>query len=116
VTRREPVALNGRYGTTSNFGSLEGWTLAEAEAYLSAHPDLLRNSETAGGYHWFVFQDGSEIHIRPNGQLVRLPHRTYTDEGRRITWLRINIFSGEVLNSQVWHQLERDQQEWVIMP
>lgn len=115
MTKREPAPLTGKYGTASNFGSIDGWTLAEAQEYLSELPDITHKTVTKGGYVWFKFKDGCEFHIRPNGEVLRLPHRMYTEEGRRITWYRINIFTGEVMLSDDWHKLPRDQQEWVVI-
>lgn len=116
MTKREPVSLNGDYGTASNFGSLDGWTLAEAEEYLSEHPDLNRKMESEGGYKRFVFEDKSEVQIRPNGEIIRIPHRIYTEEGSRVKGRRISIHDGQVYTSADWHNLPDDEHEWVIVP
>jgi hypothetical protein len=38
---------------------------------------------TAGGYTRYTFSDSSEVWIRPNGEVVRLPQRTYDPQGQR---------------------------------
>lgn len=38
---------------------------------------------TAGGYTRYTFPDHSEIWIRPNGEIVRLPQREYGPQGER---------------------------------
>ncbi|NOT57319.1 MAG: hypothetical protein HOP18_22175 [Deltaproteobacteria bacterium] len=38
---------------------------------------------TAGGYTRYQFPDSSEVWIRPNGEVVRLPWREYDDRGQR---------------------------------
>lgn len=116
MTKREPVQLTGKYGTASNFGSLDGWTLAEAEAYLSGHPDLSHFSETEGGYKRYMFEDKSEVHIRPNGEIIRIPRRIYEEDGSRVKGRRLNIYDGEVYTSADWHNRPEDEQEWVIVP
>ena len=112
---RQPETGHGGHGVASEFGSLDGWTLEEAEAYLSSHPALKRTAITPTGYRHFIFDDDSEVWIRPNGQVIRLPHRMYAPDGRRITWYRINIYVGEILPSEMWHNLLREEQEWVLV-
>ncbi|MBI5668308.1 MAG: hypothetical protein HZC41_09900 [Chloroflexi bacterium] len=111
---RGPGPGPGGYGTASEFGSLDGWTLAEADTYLTNHPDLLQRKITSGAYYWYVFKDKSEIHIRPNGEIIRLPLRTYQLDGRRIKGYRINIYTGQIIRTQKWHELPRSEQEWVV--
>jgi hypothetical protein len=38
---------------------------------------------TAGRYTRYRFPDSSEVWIRPNGEVVRLPQREYNRQGRR---------------------------------
>ena len=38
---------------------------------------------TAGGYTRYKFPDRSEVWIRPNGEVVRLPRREYDAQGQR---------------------------------
>ncbi len=38
---------------------------------------------TAGGYTRYKFPDQSEVWIRPNGEVVRLPRREYAPQGQR---------------------------------
>jgi hypothetical protein len=38
---------------------------------------------TAGGYTRYRFSDSSEVWIRPNGEVVRLPQREYDAQGQR---------------------------------
>ena len=37
----------------------------------------------AGGYTRYTFSDSSEVWIRPNGEVVRLPQREYGPQGQR---------------------------------
>lgn len=112
---RQPESRSGQYGAASEFGSLDGWLLEEAEAYLNHHPALKRATITEGGYLWYVFNDRSEIWIRPNGEVIRQPKPMYETTGRRKKGYRINIFAGEILLSDEWHSLPRSEQEWVII-
>jgi len=38
---------------------------------------------TAGGYIRYRFSDSSEVWIRPDGEVVRLPRREYNRQGQR---------------------------------
>jgi hypothetical protein len=38
---------------------------------------------TAGGYTRYTFSDSSEVWLRPNGEVVRLPQREYDSQGQR---------------------------------
>ena len=38
---------------------------------------------TAGGYTRYKFPDSSEVWIRPNGEVVRLPQREYNRQRQR---------------------------------
>ena len=38
---------------------------------------------TAGGYKRYTFSDSSEVWLRPNGEVVRLPQREYDSQGQR---------------------------------
>lgn len=105
----------GGYGTASEFGSLDGWTLADAEGYLSQRSDLKNMTISAGNYRSYTFQDGPQIYIRPGGQVIRLPKPLYRVDGSRIKGYRINIVTGKVLSTQVWHNLPRAEHEWVVI-
>jgi hypothetical protein len=111
--RREPGRGPGGYRTASSFASLDGWTRAEADQFLRSHPELRRYSISGSGYYHCVFQDRSEIWIRPNGQVIRLPHRMYNSDGSRIEGYRINIYTGTIISVDQWHELPRSEQEWV---
>src|SRR6266545_2504748 len=78
---RQPDRGPGGYGTASEFGSLDGWTIEEADQYLTKHPALWRLAVTGTGYRHYIFADKSEIWIRPDGQLIRIPHRMYNADG-----------------------------------
>lgn len=112
---RQPQPAHGRYGIASEFGSLDGWSLEEAVEYLSNHPALKRTpSPQLAIVISYLFEDDSEVWIRPTGQIIRLPHRIYGSDGRRIAWYRINIYTGELVTVEAWHNLPRDEQEWVV--
>lgn len=113
--KREPTGIPGGFGTVSTFGSLDGWTLAEVDEYLGSHPELERRSITEGGYRRYQFKDGSEVWIRPNGQIIRIPFPIYDADGNPFRGLRIGIASGTVMYSGAWHNLPRNGQEWVVI-
>jgi hypothetical protein len=115
MSRRQPERLTGSHGVVSGFGSLNEWLLSEADAFLSDHPELYRRSVTPGGYFHYEFSDRSEIWIRNTGQVIRLPEPIYAEDGSRISWLRLNITTGDVLPSDDWHKLPLSEQEWVVM-
>lgn len=109
---RDPGAASGEHGTASAFGSLDGWTLSEALAFLTYHPEFERLSVSIGGYQHFRFADGSEIFIRPKGEIIRLPKHTYGAKGKR-TDKGFRIKPGRLLRSEGWHNPPRDEHEWV---
>ncbi len=53
----------------------------EADVFLRSLGAEVRT--TAGGYTRFKFLDSSEVWIRPNGEVVRLPQREYDPQGQR---------------------------------
>ena len=116
LSPRQPDPGPGGYGTASEFGSLDGWTLADVQAYLAIHPKLRRFHKTArDGYLEYIFQDGSRLHIRPEGQVIRIPRPMYEADGRLMRGFRINIYSGTIVRSGNWHNLPRSEQEWVVI-
>jgi hypothetical protein len=54
----------------------------EADVFLRSLGAEVRM--TAGGYTRYKFSDRSEVWIRPNGEVVRLPQRVYDPHGQRI--------------------------------
>ncbi len=65
----------------STFGSLRGMARVEADVFLRSLGAEVRT--TAGGYTRYTFSDSSEVWIRPNGEVVRLPRRAYDPQGQR---------------------------------
>ncbi len=112
--KREPGRGSGGFGVVSTFGSLDGWAFAEVDEFLSTYADLLRKSITAGGYRRYQFRDGSELWIRPDGQIIRIPFTMYDAEGKPIKGLRISVTTGKMMRSAAWHNLPRDEHEWVV--
>jgi hypothetical protein len=55
---------------------------AEADQFLRSLGAEVRT--TAGGYIRYKFPDTSEVWIRPNGEVVRLPRHEYGPQGQRI--------------------------------
>jgi hypothetical protein len=116
LSPRQPSPGPGGYGTASAFGSLDGWALADAQAYLGSHPDLRRFHKTGkDGYLEYIFNDGSRFHIRPNGEIIRTPKPMYEADGRLMKGFRINIYSGALVRSGSWHNLPRSEHEWVVV-
>ena len=112
---RTPEPLSEDYGTVSEFGSMDGWTLLEAEAFLLAHANLRRFHSTLEGYREYVFQDASKLYIRPNGEVIRIPKPTYASDGRKIKGYRYNIYEGNIVRANKWHELPSSEQEWVVI-
>ena len=54
---------------------------AEADVFLRSLGAEVRT--TAGEYTRYTFPDSSEVRIRPNGEVVRLPQREYDAQGQR---------------------------------
>jgi hypothetical protein len=54
----------------------------EADVFLRSLGAEVRT--TAGGYTRYTFLDSSEVWLRPNGEVVRLPQREYDSQGQRI--------------------------------
>lgn len=71
---RQPGPGQGKHGLVSTFGSLHGMSRMEADEFLC----------TLGGYTRYKFPDSSEVWIRPNGEVVRIPQRAYDRQGQRI--------------------------------
>jgi hypothetical protein len=115
ATSRNPGKGPGGHGTTSDFGSLDGWSLVDSDAFLQSHADLDTTSITSGGYRHYKFKDKSELVIRPNGEIIRLPHAMYNPDGTRVRGLRLNLFTGQLISSLQWHQIPRTEQEWVVI-
>lgn len=111
---REPGRGPGGFGVVSTFGSLDGWTFADADEFLTSHAELVNKFVSAGSYFRYLFRDNSELIIRPNGEIIRLPRPMYNSDGTRIKGLRLRITNGELLRSAAWHEMPRDQQEWVV--
>jgi len=112
---RTPTPEVGEYGIVSEFGSLDGWSPEDAETYLTNHPNLKRTHITDGQYRHYIFDDRSELWIKPDGEVVRLPKPIYAANGKRILGYRVNIYTGEILRSGEWHNLPRAEQEWVVI-
>jgi hypothetical protein len=112
---RDPGSVDGKYGTASEIGNLDGWTLQEADSHLKSLSEFVRLAITAGEYREYRFKDGSSVHIRPSGQIIRTPHRMYDAKGKRIGGFRINLFKGTIIRPDVWHELPREEQEWVSL-
>ncbi len=78
---RQPGPGQGKHGLASTFGSLHGMSRLETDEFLRTLGAEVRI--TAGGYTRYKFPDGSEMWIRPNGEVVRLPRREYDRQGQR---------------------------------
>ena len=78
---RRPGPGQGSHGIASTFGSLGELSRVEADVFLRSLGAEVRT--TAGGYTRYKFSDSSEVWIRPNGEVVRLPQRGYDAQGQR---------------------------------
>ena len=78
---RRPGPGQSKHGLASTFGSLQGMARMEVDEFLRALGAEVRM--TAGGYTSYKFPDSSEVWIRPNGEVVRLPQREYDSQGQR---------------------------------
>ena len=78
---RRPGPGQGNHGIASTFGSLRGMSRVEADVFLRSLGAEGRT--TAGGYTRYTFSDSSEVWLRPNGEVVRLPQREYDSQGQR---------------------------------
>ena len=78
---RRPGPGQGNHGIASTFGSLRGMSRVEADVFLHSLGAEVRT--TAGGYTRYTFSDSSEVWVRPNGEVVRLPQRAYDPQGQR---------------------------------
>ena len=78
---RRPGVDQGHHDIASTFGSLRGMSRVEADVFLHSLGAEVRT--TAGGYTRYTFSDSSEVWIRPNGEVVRLPQRAYDPQGQR---------------------------------
>ncbi len=72
----------GGNGVASEFGSLHGMSRTDADAFLRSLGAEVRT--TAGGYRHYKLPDKSELVIRPDGEVIRLPNPTYDPTGRRL--------------------------------
>jgi len=78
---RQPGPGQGKHGLASTFGSLHEMSRMEVDEFLRTLGAEVRI--TAGGYTRYKFPDSSEVWIRPNGEVVRLPRREYDRQGQR---------------------------------
>jgi hypothetical protein len=77
-----PGSGAGGNGTASEFGDMTGMSRTAADAFLRSRGASV--STTAGGYTRYKFPDRSEVWIRPDGEVVRIPAPQYGADGRRI--------------------------------
>lgn len=80
--KKQPGSGAGKNGTASEFGSMNGMSRADADAFLRSRGAEVRTTE--GGYTRYRFPDKSEVWIRPSGEVVRLPKPEYSLSGARI--------------------------------
>ena len=78
---RQPGPGQGNHGIASTFGRLRGMSRVEVDVFLRSLSAEMRT--TAGGYTRYRFSDSSEVWLRPNGEVVRLPQREYDSQGQR---------------------------------
>lgn len=81
-TPKRPGMGTGGNGTASDFGSLHGMSRADADAYLRSLGAEVKT--TQGGYTHYRFPDKSEVAIRPDGEIIRIPKPQYGADGARI--------------------------------
>ncbi len=62
----------GQGGRAGTFGSLNGLSRQEADEFLRSLGPTRVNT-TSGGYTHYRFADASEVVIRPNGEIIRVP-------------------------------------------
>lgn len=79
---KQPGPGVGGKGTASEFGSMQGMSRSDADAFLRSRGAEVRTTE--GGYTRYRFPDKSEVWLRPNGEVVRLPKPEYAPSGARI--------------------------------
>jgi hypothetical protein len=72
----------GGNGIASEFGDLTGMTRQEADDFLRGLGAKVKT--TQGCYIEYSFADKSQVHIRPDGEVVRIPAPEYGRDGRRI--------------------------------
>ena len=77
-----PGSGQGNHGIASTFGSPRGMSRVEADVFLRSLGVEVRT--TASGYTRYTFSGSSEVWLRPNGEVVRLPQRAYYSQGQRI--------------------------------
>jgi hypothetical protein len=70
-----PGKGSGSLGTASQIGDLSGLTRAEIDAFMNAMGATKK--VTAGGYTHYYFPGGSQVFIRPNGQVGRVAAPVY---------------------------------------
>jgi hypothetical protein len=92
---RTPGSGPGGHGIVSEFGSLDGWTREETIAFLNSLNPRRVAPPTPDGYIHYIFEDGSELWIYPNSEIVRVPAPMYDSTGRRIKGYHVDI-SGEL--------------------
>ncbi len=79
--RQGQEALNRHNSAAGQLRDLTGKTRAEAEQALK-DAGFEHHSTTSGGYTRYRHPDGSDVWIRPNGEIVRTPPRQYAPDGR----------------------------------
>lgn len=78
-----PPGGPGGNGVPSTFGSLHGNSRQTVDKFLrSLNPKSIK--VTKGGYTHYKYPDGSEIVIRPDGEIIRLSAPRYEPNGARI--------------------------------
>lgn len=86
-----------RFGIAAEIEDLDGKPRTEADALLRARGPV-RVSATAYGYTHYIFSDTSEIWIRGDGEVVRLPRREYNPNGSRSNaGTRYDPYTGRVV-------------------
>jgi RHS repeat-associated protein len=78
-----PSFGGGEYGVASNIPSLNGMSREDADAALRQQSPTKVHT-TTGGYKQYKFADGSQIWIRPDGEIVRVPAPGTAPAGSRI--------------------------------
>ena len=73
----------GQYGTASTVPSLNGMSRSEADSALKGE-NPTKVHTTAGGYTQYKFADGSQVWIRPDGGVVRVPAPGTAPAGSRV--------------------------------
>lgn len=74
------TAGSGKYGITSELGKLDGMSRAELDKFATSQG--AQKNVTQGGYTRYKFPDRSELWVRPDGEIIRLPAPIYEGEGQ----------------------------------